>query len=364
MKIKDIANFLEDLAPLHYQESYDNCGLLVGNEETSVSKVLVSLDVTETVIDEAIAKGCELIISHHPLIFSGLKKITGKNLVERCVLKAIQNNVALYAIHTNLDNISTGVNDKIGEVLGIENRKILLPKSSQYYKLVTFAPKDEKENLLQALFKAGAGSIGNYNEASFTSEGEGTFKANTDAKPFVGKIGVRHNENEVRIEVLLIKPILRKVIAVLKSTHPYEEVAYDIIALENSNEVVGSGMVGELSQEMKTEDFLNLIKDKMGAVSLRHTDIIKPSVKRIAWCGGSGSFLLKASIAAKADLFISSDFKYHQFFDADNQIVIADIGHYENEQFTIDLIASELKKKFSSFAILLTDTNTNPINYL
>lgn len=364
MQIQDIISHLESIAPLSLQESYDNSGLIVGEKSTPINKVLISLDITEEVIEEAINKECGLIISHHPIIFSGIKKLNGKNYVERCIIKAIKNDVAIYAIHTNLDNVAQGVNREIGQRLGLENLKILDPKPGSLKKLVSFVPISQKDEVLDSLFTAGAGVLGNYSEASFQSEGIGTFRANKDAKPFVGESDHRHEEKEIRIEVLLQSSIEAKVVKALIASHPYEEVAYEIYPIENRDSSVGSGMIGELPEEMDSLEFLKSIKVKMGAESLRFTKFHKKKVKKIAWCGGSGSFLLFRAIAEKSDVFISSDFKYHQFFDADNQIIIADIGHYENEQYTIDLIANELKKKFSSFAFLLTDTNTNPINYL
>lgn len=364
MQIQDIISHLESIAPLSLQEPYDNSGLIVGDKNSIVSQVLISLDVTEEVVQEAMDKSCQLIIAHHPIVFTGLKKLNGKNYVERTIIKAIKNDIAIYAIHTNLDNVAHGVNHEIGKRLGLTNLKILDPKPQSLKKLVSFVPDSHKDEVLNALFSAGAGVLGNYTEASFQSSGTGTFKANSQAKPFVGDKDSRHEEKETRLEVLLKSAIQGQVVGALLSSHPYEEVAYEIYPIENRDASVGSGMIGELDEEMDAMEFLAKIKEDMGASSLRFTGLHKRRVKKIAWCGGSGSFLLSKAIAAQSDVFISSDFKYHQFFDADNQIIIADIGHYENEQYTIDLIANELKKKFSSFAFLLTDTNTNPINYL
>tara|TARA_R110002096_G_scaffold436050_1_gene666112 strand:+ start:51693 stop:52787 length:1095 start_codon:yes stop_codon:yes gene_type:complete len=364
MQIQDIISHLETLAPPSLQESYDNSGLIVGDKSTNVSQVLICLDITEELIQEAIDKSCNLIIAHHPIIFSGIKKLNGKNYVERCIIKAIKNDIAIYAIHTNLDNVLNGVNFEIGKRLGLKNMKILDPKAKTLKKLVSFVPTGHKDEVLNALFAEGAGVLGNYSEASFQSKGMGTFKANEEAKPFVGKKDHRHEEEEIRIEVLLKSSLESKVVNALLKAHPYEEVAYEIYAIENKDNTIGSGMIGELEEETDALEFLQNIKKVMAADCLRFTNIHKKKIKKIAWCGGSGSFLLSKAIAAGSDLFMSSDFKYHQFFDADNQIIIADIGHYENEQYTINLIANELKKKFSTFAFLLTDTNTNPINYL
>lgn len=364
MKIADITSYLEQIAPLSYQESYDNSGLIVGNPADQVNHVLISLDVTEEVVAEAVEKGCQLIIAHHPIVFSGLKKLNGKNYVERTVIKAIKNDVAIYAIHTNLDNVHNGVNKMICEQLGLQNGKVLAPKSGLLKKIVTYVPTKNAEQVQTALFDAGAGSIGAYDECGFSLEGTGTFKANEEANPYKGKVGERHHEQEVRIETIFPSHIQAKLISVLLNVHPYEEVAYDIYSLDNKNSNVGSGMIAELPNELEELSFLKLIKKKMGAGVVRHTDLLNKKVKRVAVCGGSGSFLLFDAIAAKADVFITADFKYHQFFDAENKIVIADIGHYESEQFTKQLLYDILSKKFANFALSLSEINTNPINYL
>ena len=363
MKLSEITQFLEALAPLNYQEDYDNAGLIVGNPNDDISAALVSLDCTEEIVDEAIAKNCNLIISHHPIVFKGLKKLNGKNYVERVVLKAIKNNIALYAIHTNLDSVQHGVNAKICERLGIKNANILVPKSGILKKLVTFCEHKDAENLRNALFHAGAGNISNYADCSFNTEGVGTFKGNEQANPVLGKVGVREYANETRIEVIFKQQEERSILAALFKNHPYEEVAYDIYTLENKLQSVGSGMVGELSEALVGQDFLRLVKDNMKAKVLRHTLILPRKIKKIAVCGGSGSFLLKNAIAAGADAFVTADFKYHEFFDAEDKIMIVDIGHFESEQFTSNLLIDNIQEKFPNFAIRLTEHNTNPINY-
>lgn len=362
MLISEITSYLETIAPPSLQESYDNSGLLIGDPRKEVEKVLVCLDVTEEVIEEAAEKGCGLVIAHHPLIFSGLKRLTGKNYVERTVISAIRKNIAVYAIHTNLDNVASGVNRRIGEKLGIKTMRILSPKSSLLNKLVVFVPGAHTEEVMNAMFAAGAGRIGGYDECSFRSEGSGTFRGGDETDPFVGEKGHRHTEPEERLEVIVPDYALTKVITAMKDVHPYEEVAYDVYRLENEWHDTGSGMIGQLDEPIYTLDFLQQIKVRFGGI-IRHTKIVKDQVQKVAWCGGSGSFLLPAAMAAGADIFISSDFKYHQFFDAENRIIIADIGHYENEQFTIPLIAEMLREKFPNFAVLLTAIESNPVNY-
>ncbi|QSE96836.1 Nif3-like dinuclear metal center hexameric protein [Fulvivirga lutea] len=363
-RIKDIITHLESIAPLSYQESYDNSGLLVGSQNDPVNGILITLDVTEDVVEEAINLKSNLIIAHHPIIFKGLKSITGKNYVERTVLKAIQNNIAIYAIHTNLDNIINGVNHKIASLIGLQNLEILLPKGDTLIKLVTYSPKKSADKVKQGLFEAGAGNIGNYSECAFTSEGTGQFTPNDKANPTIGSNNKAEKVDEVRIEVIVPKHDSRKVIQKLNAVHPYEEVAYYILPISNANQEVGSGMIGELEEEISTLDFLKQVKSIMKVGCVRHTKSIKDKIKKVAVCGGSGSFLLSQAKRQGADVFITADFKYHEFFDAEDNIVIADIGHYESEQFTKELIHELLSEKFTTFALNLSNTVTNPISYL
>lgn len=363
MQIKDVTNYLESLAPLSSQESYDNAGLICGDKNTTITNAIISLDCTEEIIQEAIDKGCNIVISHHPIVFRGLKTFTGKNYVERTIIKAIKNDIAIYAIHTNLDNYEFGVNKKIGDLLNIKSSKILAPSSQTLNKLVVYVPNTHKQIVLEALFNAGAGQIGNYTDCSYITNGEGSFKATKEAKPFVGETDNRHIEQEVKIEVLISTHKKSFIISNLLDAHPYEEVAYDVIPLNNQNNYEGSGMIGELENEIDTIVFLQHLKDTFKCEVIKHTHICKSTVKRIAWCGGSGSFLLKNAKLQKADIFITGDFKYHEFFDAENQLIIADIGHFESEQFTIELIGELLSKKFTKFAPCLTGINTNPVKY-
>jgi len=364
MILRDLTNHLEQLAPLAYQESYDNAGLLTGDPMQEVTGALVCLDSTEDVIDEAIRRKCNVVIAHHPIVFSGLKKITGKNYIERTVIKAIRNHIAIYVIHTNLDNMQHGVNAKICERIGLKNIQVLSPKSQLLRKLITFAPHANAEAVRKAMCDAGAGIIGNYDQCSYQSDGTGTFRAGPGANPFVGKPGELHREEEQRIEVLVEAHREKAVVKALLEVHPYEVVAYDIYTLENEHPAIGSGMVGELDTELGELDFLNHLKKTMQTGCIRHTALSGRKVKRVAVCGGAGSFLLKEAIASGSEAFVTSDYKYHQFFDADGKILLADIGHYESEQFTKDLLFQVIREKFPTFAIHLSETNTNPVNYL
>ena len=363
MKLSQLTSCLESLAPLAYQEDYDNAGLIVGQPDQEVQQALISLDCTEAVVDEAIATGCQVIISHHPIVFRGLKKFNSKTYVERVVEKAIRNNIALYAIHTNLDHIMAGVNAKICETLGLKNCHILAPKNNLLKKLVTFVPHSHADAVRNALFEAGAGNIGNYSEVSFNANGTGTFNGNELTNPYIGEHGKRHREEEIRIESIYPAILESKILMALILSHPYEEVAYDLYPLTNQNQEVGAGMIGELEAPTPEEDFLYHIKEKMHAPVIRHTALTGRPIKKVAVCGGAGGFLLKQAIAAGADIFITADYKYHEFFDAEGKLVIADIGHFESEQFTQQLLYEIIRKKFSNFAVRLTEVNTNPVKY-
>ncbi len=363
-KVKDVVQVLELLAPPSYQETYDNSGLIIGDSEMDVTGILVCLDSTEDIINEAIAKNCNLVVAHHPIVFSGIKKLNGKNYVERTVIKAIKNDIAIYAIHTNLDNVHLGVSNKIADILQLTNRKVLLPKKDTLMKLSFYCPNEQVESVLGVLFAAGAGRIGNYDSCSFRTDGTGSFKALEGADPYVGKVGEVHLEKEQKIEVVLPSHLESNIVSALISAHPYEEVAYFIQALENTNSYVGSGIIGLLPFEMKTLDFLNHLKLVMNTECVRYTDVVKDNVRKVALVGGAGSFALSAAIRQGADVFVTGDFKYHEFFDAENHLVIADIGHYESEQFTVSLIVDYLTKKIPNFAVLFTELNTNPVKYL
>lgn len=363
MKIRELIDYLEEIAPLNYAEDFDNVGLLVGNKNTKLTGVLVTLDTLENTIDEAITNHCNLVVSFHPIIFSGLKKINGNNYVERVVLKAIKNDIAIYAIHTALDNSRIGVNAKICEVLGIENTKILIPQKNTLYKLVTFVPKNSAGKVRNSLFNAGAGNIGNYDQCSFNFEGKGTYRANEEANPALGKIGEIHTEKETQISVIFEKHQQNKIIKALIESHPYEEVAYDIIPLANKNKYIGIGMVGELKNTMSEKEFLSFVKKTMKVGCIKHSKFLDKPIKKVAVLGGSGSFAIKNAIKANADVYLTADLKYHDFFKAENNILLADIGHYESEQYTKNLIVSLLTKKFPNFAVVLSNINTNPIYY-
>jgi dinuclear metal center YbgI/SA1388 family protein len=364
MKIKDIFPILEELAPLAYAEDFDNVGLLVGDKNTICTGILVCHDALESVVTEAIRENCNLIVCFHPILFSGIKKITGKNYVEKAILKAIKNEVAIYAIHTALDNHFNGVNRIFGEALGLKNLKILIPKTQFIQKLITFVPTNFIEEVKSALFKAGAGTIGNYTECSFTCYGKGTFKGNANSNPVIGEKNSLSEVEEIKLEVTFEKHLQQTILQAMRTAHPYEEVAYEIYTLENLHQQIGLGMIGELDDELEEISFLHLVKEKMQCEAIRHSTFIDKKIKKVAVLGGSGSFAITEAKKQKADAFVTADLKYHQFYESDNELLIVDIGHFESERYTKDYIVRYLKEKIANFAIVLSKENTNPIKYI
>jgi len=364
MRIKEITNYIESIAPLSYQESYDNAGLIVGNGSDKTNGALITLDVTESVIDEAIKLNFNLIIAHHPLIFHGLKKINSSTEIGRCLIKAIRNNIAIYAAHTNLDNVKGGVNNKICEKIGLTNCRMLKPFNDKLRKLVVYTPLAYASQVQKSIFSAGGGCIGNYDSCGYSLEGNGTFRGNENTNPFVGKKGKLHTEKEIRLETIIPEVIKDKVISAIKKIHPYEEVAYDLYPLDLNYPLAGSGMTGELQKPEDEENFLRRIKKIFHIKSIRHSSFLGKKIKKVALCGGSGSSLINQAISSEADIFLTGDIKYHDFFRAENKIILADIGHYESEQYTKELFYDLLIKKFPKFALRLSDLNTNPVHYM
>jgi dinuclear metal center YbgI/SA1388 family protein len=359
----DIITELENLAPSSYQEPYDNAGLIVGSADTNVTGVLLTLDVTEEVVEEAIQRQCNLIVAHHPIIFKGLKKLNGSNYVERTVIKAIKNDISIYTAHTNLDHVQQGVNWQIAEILGLKDVKILAPKSQTLTKLEFFAPTENTQTILDALFKAGAGKIGEYENCSFRVHGTGTFLPGENAAPAIGMQGKLEEVAEHSAAVMFPSFMQAKILSTLKEVHPYEEVAYYLTSLENLNQEVGAGAVGTLPKAMPLHIFLAYLKEQMNLPVIKFTPTNSQMVQKVAVCGGAGSFLLKDAIRAKADVFITADYKYHEFFDAEKKIMICDIGHYESEVYTKNLLYNYLSGKFPNFALCLSEVNTNPVRY-
>jgi dinuclear metal center YbgI/SA1388 family protein len=364
MKIKEITSHLDTVIPLSFQASYDNSGLQVGDPEQDVAAAIISLEVTEDVVDEAIAAGCGLIVTHHPLIFTPLKKLTGNSHTERIVTKAIRHEIAIYSAHTNLDVLKDGVSGKMAEKLGLQDMRVLLPLKNRLLKLVTWIPEEYLESVREAVFNAGAGVIGGYDECSFSVTGTGSYRGGENTNPFAGDRGELHFEKEVRFETVIPTHLKNNVIKALTDAHPYEEVAYDIIALENSYDEAGLGCVGELPEAVDELEFIRSVSGIFDAQGVRYSAITGKQVKRVALCGGAGADLVEEAIKEKADAFVTSDLKYHDFFKGENQMVLVDIGHYESEKYSREILYALIIKKFPTFAVRFSETNTNPINYL
>lgn len=362
-KIRDLIYYLESIAPLSFQEDYDNSGLIIGDDSAAAGGCLIGLDLTDALISEAIDQRINMIITHHPVIFGKLTRVAGRNQAERLVARAIKADIAVYAMHTNLDNIKIGVNHILGEKLGLKDMQILRKQAGLLKKLVTFCPSGHADRVREAIFLAGAGHIGNYDQCSYNLEGTGSFRAGEGANPFIGLKGETHFEPETRIETVFPSHRQHDVINALLEAHPYEEVAYDIYPLDNEHQTVGAGMTGYLDQETDETEFLRKIKSVLGTPCLRHSPLTGKKIHKVAVCGGAGSFLIREAMREKAGIFITSDIKYHQFHEAEGKIVIVDAGHFETEQFTLELIAGYLKKKFSNFAVLISETTGNPVNY-
>ena len=363
MTVRDVLDHLDSMASLHYAEDFDNVGLLVGDPESKVNGILITLDSTEAVVDEALENNCNCIVSFHPIIFKGLKSLTGRNYVERTVIKAIKHDIAIVAIHTALDNDHHGVNDRICERLGLTDREILIPKAGTIKKLSTYIPASHAEEIRAALFAAGAGDIGNYSHCSFNIEGTGTFLGNEDSSPVVGQKGELRQEAEIKLTMIFAAHLESKILQTLFKNHPYEEVAYEVITLNNVNQTLGMGMTGRLADPMTEEDFMNFVKERMDVTVIRHSELLNSPISKIAVLGGSGSFAIEAAIRSGADAYITADLKYHDFFRAENKILLMDIGHYESEQFTKSLLLEYLTKKIPNFAVILSQTVTNPVKY-
>jgi dinuclear metal center YbgI/SA1388 family protein len=363
MKLKDLCSYLGSEVPLSLQEDYDNSGLQIGNHEREINSALITLDITEEVVEEAIALKCDLIISHHPLIFRGLKRITGKSFVERIISAAVRNDIAIYSAHTNLDNYSNGVSRKMAEKLDLNEITVLVPSENKLLKLVTFIPESHFEKVSNALFEAGAGVIGNYDRCGFSINGTGSFRGNENSNPFAGEKGKLHFENEIRFETILFSNLKDKVRNALIDAHPYEEVAYDFYALDNNNSGTGTGCSGKLKRPVSENEFLEILSSVFGSKGLRYSKPTGKQVSKVALCGGSGASFLNAAINSGADAFVTADVKYHDFFMTEKKLLLVDIGHFESEKFSVEILNDLIIKKFPKFAVRFSETNTNPINY-
>jgi len=364
MRLEELCSYLDSAIPLSFQEDYDNSGLQLGSPDKEITSALLTLDVTDRVLDEASSAGCDIIISHHPLIFSGLKRLTGRSYTEKILLKAVRLDTAIYSAHTNLDVLNNGVSRKMAEKLNLKNVGVLLPLKNRLLKLVTYVPENHLDKVREAVFEAGAGVIGNYDFCGFSAQGAGSFRGNESTNPFVGEKGKVHFEKEARFETVMFTHLKSQVIKALLEAHPYEEPAYDIYALENDNIGTGMGCTGELSEPMAEAEFLKYLSDVFEARGLRHSRLTDKTVNKVALCGGSGGLLFRDAIAAGADAFVTGEIKYHTFIEAGERLLLTDIGHYESEKFATEILYDLIIKKFPKFALRFSEINTNPINYL
>ncbi|QJP34435.1 Nif3-like dinuclear metal center hexameric protein [Nonlabens sp. Ci31] len=362
MKIKDVIAHLEVLAPRFYAEDFDNTGLLTGEKTTDLTGILVTLDCLENVVDEAIDNNCNLIVSFHPIIFSGLKHLQPDDYVRKAVVKAIKNDIAIYATHTALDLAKGGVSYRMAQEMGLNNVKTLIPKSQLIKKLVTYIPQDHFEEVKEALFAAGAGTLGNYSECSFSTDGEGTFRGNEWSKPQLGEALKRSTVKEKALSITFLPHLEAAIKATLINFHPYEEVSFEISTLENSYQNIGMGVIGDLAEALETEEFLRKTKSVFKTGVVRSSFSRKRTIKKVALLGGSGAFAIKNALQSGADAYITADLKYHDFFQGQD-LLLCDVGHYESEQFTKNLLHEYLKEKFSNFAVLCAQARTNPVNY-
>ena len=363
MKIKNITSLLETWAPLSYAEDFDNVGLLVGNKENECTGVLITHDVSVTVVEEAIKKECQLIICFHPILFNGLKRITGRDYVEKTIVKAIENQIAIFALHTALDNHQHGISYQLGQCLGLENQHILLPQKDSLFQLTTYVPPADKDKVMNALHAAGAGKMGRYSYCSFSVEGEGRFLGDTNSNPTIGQPEKLTKTPEEMIRLLVPKHAKQNILNALQKSHPYEAVAYELVALQNENPTVGMGSLGKLPNPLPVDEFLSHVKKQLNIPYVRHTQTNKNNIETVAVLGGSGSFCIDPALAKGADALVTADLKYHDFFKAENQLLLVDAGHYETEHFTKKIIHQFLTKKIPNFAITLSEVNTNPVKY-
>jgi dinuclear metal center YbgI/SA1388 family protein len=364
--ISKILEQLQILAHPSLQESYDNAGLIAGELQNPCTGVMCCLDVTEDVLEECMQTGSNLIVAHHPVIFSPLKKLRPISFSEKILIKAIKNDIAIYAIHTNYDNVYSGVNLALSKKIGLKmhDLRILEPKGDKIAKLYTFIPPEFEAKLKKGLFEAGAGTIGKYSECSFSTSGRGNFKPMEGTNPFIGKSGgITEEVKETKLEVIFPIWLKSEIIAALKENHPYEEVAYEIILTENEHQEIGSGMIGQIHEEINEHQFLELIRKNLEVPMLRHSAKTGRLIKKVAFCGGAGSFLISKAIKAGADAFLTADLKYHDFFAADSKLILIDIGHFESEIASIDYLCTYLRRKFPTFAVLHSKVNTNPVHY-
>jgi len=359
MKIKEVISFLENKFPLSWQEDFDNSGIQCGDKERDITGVVVCFDMSEVVIEEAISKGANMVVSHHPIIYRDvIKRIEPTNRVGKILCKALENKILLYSMHTNIDSGKAGGNSLFAQKLELQKLSVLSPKENEFCKLVVFVPSENSVFLRDALFKAGCGNIGNYSHCSFSCEGIGSFKPLADANPHIGQHNRIERVEEERIEMIFSKIKKRQIVEALYQHHPYEEPAFDIFALENTNKDIGLGRVGFLPQPMVAADFIHYVKQKLNVELVRFSGNSKAEISKVAVCGGGGASHIKDALTAGADAYITGDLKYHDFFIPENKMLLVDIGHFEGEHFIREIITSLLKEKFKNFSTYFTEVES------
>ena len=363
MTISEFIRQLSTKIRFSYAEDFDNVGLLCGRPEQELRGVLVCHDALESVVQEAIEKGCNCIVAFHPIIFSGLKSITGKSYVERAVMLALENKIAIIAVHTAWDNDFYGVNHGIAKALGLRHLQVLIPKKDALSQLRFFVPVEAAEQVRSAIFATGAGTIGQYADCSFNIHGTGTFLPLEKASPAYGEVGTWEQVSEMEVQILVENWQLPAAIQAMKDAHPYEEVAYYVTSLRNENHHAGLGQFGLLDEEMSAQEFLSECRAVFDVPVIRTSSHFTGRIRKVAVLGGSGASGISAAKKLGCDAYVSSDFKYHDFFQGDENFLLADVGHFESERFVSQQLADVISNILPTFAVLKSETKTNPVNY-
>ena len=359
MIIEELTTFIEDKFPLSQQESYDNCGLIVGDPKKTVKKVLLALDCTEQVIKEAKLKKADVIITHHPLMFSSINKLTANDYEGSLIIKLIKSDIALYAVHTNLDNSINGINKYLALKLGLKNLQILVGKEKTFKKIITFVPKAYSQKVITALSAAKAGNIGLYSHCAFVTEGSGCFKPEKGAKPFLGELSKINQVEEVKLEMVFASENQKMIENSLKKAHPYEQPAFDIIELANPNPDIGAGIYGDLPAQINTAEFLKLVKTKLNLSYIRQSNSAKKFISKVAICSGAGFFVFEQAKRLNVDALVTSEIKHHEFLAAENNILLCDIDHHEGEIAAVNIL-DQILQKLENIDTLISKHNLSP----
>ena len=367
MNVGELIKQIEDWAPPGAAWEKDNVGLQVGSRGDKLKNILLCLELDEEVLKQAIKKKCNLIFTHHPLIFNPIKNLDfEKSKQARLIQHLIKQNISLYSAHTNLDFTRDGVSFELAKSLKLKNVTFLEHEEANQFKVVIFLPAVNVDELSEALFSVGGGVIGNYENCSFRIAGEGTFKGNEDSNPVIGKKGNTEKVEEVRLELIVDSWNLGRIVNAIKKHHPYEEPAYDIYPLKNKNTNFGAGAIGELDKELSEKEFLNFVSKSLKIGKLKYCIGSGKKIKKVAVCGGSGSELLSRAINSGADAFITADIKYHAYHDAEGKILLIDAGHYETEIGSLNIVKKRIEKILSGkdyIKVFKFSGSTNPVKF-